>query len=515
MRREHDLDRLYDSLARLRGITGERLLRDPRALDDCPEQGVYFFFEPGELRQGGTVPRVVRVGTHAVSRGAAATLAQRLRQHRGTLSGTGNHRGSIFRSHVGSALLRRDIDRYPASVIRSWSSQEALPENRAAEAGLELEVSRYIGRMPLLWVAVPGLPQAHNDRRYIESNAIAVLSDIGKAAIDPPSPTWLGRSADSQLVRASGLWNVRDVDGAYDEGFLEFLDACVAKMTRSNPPAAQRAEVALPMDPELRHGPRSREVRTGGTLVLVACGQKKIWSKQPQIGAVPAKDAYIGPVFSAERRVAEAWGLPWMILSAKYGFLDPTEQIRDYNVTFLKPRTNPISAAALRTQVRGLGLDELQEVRVLGGSRYAQAARVAFAGTKVRVTSPVAGLRLGEMLQRLNELVRQIVEPGTSAVTTLAPQAVPAWSTPKSTAPRVADFEAALRALLAEAKATGEASVDVLSADLHRRLVPPGINRMPSCCGAMRNVMRSGDEILRQPLKGNGTTLLIRYRLPS
>ncbi|MDA8217445.1 MAG: hypothetical protein M0Z94_07475 [Dehalococcoidales bacterium] len=53
--REHNLHRLYDILARLRQIMGERLLSDPNTLDDCPMQVVYFFFEPGELRHDGSV----------------------------------------------------------------------------------------------------------------------------------------------------------------------------------------------------------------------------------------------------------------------------------------------------------------------------------------------------------------------------------------------------------------------------------------------------------------------------
>lgn len=49
-----------------------------------PKQGVYFFFEPNELRQGGKAGRVVRVGTHAAVERAKATLYKRLYNHKGT-----------------------------------------------------------------------------------------------------------------------------------------------------------------------------------------------------------------------------------------------------------------------------------------------------------------------------------------------------------------------------------------------------------------------------------------------
>jgi hypothetical protein len=73
-----DLGRFYELLGRLEGAIGGR-----RALADChgrmgwPARGVYFFFEPGELRRNGT-PRVTRVGTHALTATSKATLWGRL-----------------------------------------------------------------------------------------------------------------------------------------------------------------------------------------------------------------------------------------------------------------------------------------------------------------------------------------------------------------------------------------------------------------------------------------------------
>lgn len=58
----------------------------------------------------------------------------------------------------------------------------------------------------------------------------------------------------------------------------------------------------------------------------------------------------------------------------------------------------------------------------------------------------------------------------------------------------------------------GGAFVGIISGDVAKQL---GLdNRMPSVCGAMRNLMEQADEILAGPPKGNGTTLKIRYRLP-
>lgn len=67
-----------------------------------------FLFESGEFRK--TEPfesRIVRVGTHAVSEGSSSNLWNRLRTHRGGVELGGNHRGSIFRLHVGKSIIAK------------------------------------------------------------------------------------------------------------------------------------------------------------------------------------------------------------------------------------------------------------------------------------------------------------------------------------------------------------------------------------------------------------------------
>src|SRR5262245_49094058 len=80
-----------------------------------PKRGVYFFREAGECRSDtGAGPRIVRVGTHALKAGSGTELWTRLSQHKGQSgSGGGNHRGSIFRLIVGTALIGRDGHKFP------------------------------------------------------------------------------------------------------------------------------------------------------------------------------------------------------------------------------------------------------------------------------------------------------------------------------------------------------------------------------------------------------------------
>jgi hypothetical protein len=154
-------------------------------------------------------------------------LWNRLSQHRGSVrSGGGNHRGSIFRLIVGAALISRDSHEFP-----NWGSgSTAPPLIRDDEVPLEREVSRVIGSMPFLWVAVDDQPGQENARGYIERNSIALLSNHQKPALDPPSALWLGRHCNRERVRSSGLWNSNHVDERYDPDFINQFAALVSKM---------------------------------------------------------------------------------------------------------------------------------------------------------------------------------------------------------------------------------------------------------------------------------------------
>jgi len=231
-----DLRRLYELVDGLhRRCRGFRRLADCRGSLGWPMRGVYFFFETGELRSdSGDGPRLVRVGTHALTAGSGSTLWGRLSQHRGQEDGGGNHRGSIFRLLVGRALQAREGRAEP----RSWGlrgdpavAAQALGCTReallAAERPLEEAVGRIVGAMPFLWLAVDDAPGRDSLRGLVERNAIALLSNHGKPPLDAPSPGWLGHLSDRERVRHSGLWNSNHLDEDYDPTFLDRLEALV------------------------------------------------------------------------------------------------------------------------------------------------------------------------------------------------------------------------------------------------------------------------------------------------
>jgi len=136
------------------------------------------------------------------------------------MPGGGNHRGSIFRLHVGSAMLA--TGEWPVSIQANWGKgSTADAAIRKAEYPLEVAVSRYVGNMLFIWLGVDDEPSFRSDRGVIETGAISLLSNRKRPAIDPPSASWLGHMADRAAVRESGLWNVSHVDDSPTSKFLD------------------------------------------------------------------------------------------------------------------------------------------------------------------------------------------------------------------------------------------------------------------------------------------------------
>jgi len=148
MSRGADLIRFYGILETLEEKAGgKRRLAECDGHMDWPRRGVYFLFEVGEARSDtGDGMRVVRVGTDALKPNAGATLWGRLRQHRGSLkTGGGNHRASIFRLLVGTAIGKIWGDNSPITWGVGGSASEAA---RTMHCRFSIATSHVTGLTP-------------------------------------------------------------------------------------------------------------------------------------------------------------------------------------------------------------------------------------------------------------------------------------------------------------------------------------------------------------------------------
>jgi hypothetical protein len=215
----------YDLLMRLQKMPGQMVPFTELDGKRLSKAGVYFFFDRHELARfyREQTLRVIRVGTHGVSKGSKSLLWTRLRTHRGNDDGTGSHRSSIFRLHVGNAILASQ-----GREMLSWGvGDNASRETRDSEQQMETEVSQYLKDLLVAYLPVVDAASADSDRSYIEKNSISLLT--GGGAIDVQSRRWLGNFSPTHQIRASGLWNVNYVGDSYDPGFLSVFEELIRR----------------------------------------------------------------------------------------------------------------------------------------------------------------------------------------------------------------------------------------------------------------------------------------------
>jgi hypothetical protein len=209
------LDIFYNLLAKLEKKIGGKKVFTTFDGQGAPDKGVYFFFEPEELRSNSiTNLRVVRVGTHAIKENANTTLWGRLKKHL-----KHNQRNSIFRHHIGCAIKNKDKN---MKGINSWDCKgwrDVPKQKRDREDFLENKVSNHIKSMPFLFLHVDTI----EGRINIEKYAIGLLSSIG-SEFDKPSK-WLGIKSDNDKIKKSGLWNDKEVIDRLTPKFIEEINS--------------------------------------------------------------------------------------------------------------------------------------------------------------------------------------------------------------------------------------------------------------------------------------------------
>lgn len=130
--------------------------------------------------------------------------------------------------------------------------------------------------------------------------------------------------------------------------------------------------------------------------VLIGCMSSK------RDHAAPARDLYTSPLWQKRRAYAEDSGMPWAILSAEHGLVDPETVLEPYD-TFMGDQSSEYkkswsqgTAERIIERTRQLGINV---VEVHAGSHYLENGLIGLLNAAgIKVLWPVEGLKFGEQL---------------------------------------------------------------------------------------------------------------------
>jgi hypothetical protein len=157
--------------------------------------GLYFFYEKGEISRHAPDGRIVRIGNHPRSQD---TLKRRLRMHY-----SGGKNGSVFRKFLGGAIIRRMDPSSPCLQPHPgkghWEKQDMHPCENCRS--IENQVTQILKTN--FWFRCIEIREQEL-RNTFEKKLIATVS---LCPVCKPSEGWLGKFAYSDNVQESGLWN--------------------------------------------------------------------------------------------------------------------------------------------------------------------------------------------------------------------------------------------------------------------------------------------------------------------
>ncbi|EEK89028.1 hypothetical protein bcere0025_24870 [Bacillus cereus F65185] len=120
-----------------------------------------------------------------------------------------------------------------------------------------------------------------------------------------------------------------------------------------------------------------------------------------------AKDVYISPFGKACQAYATMFFENWVILSAKHGFLRPSDIVlENYDLAFDSKSDEVISIEQLQKQMVDKSLLQFDEIVLLAGKKHKKVVTKLY--PEEMITYPLEGCKgIGYMLQRLKEAVKE------------------------------------------------------------------------------------------------------------
>jgi len=339
---------IHTIISRLPLFTGESW-RESKELRI--RNGIYVFYENEESYEhdGRRYLRIVRIGTHRKQDG----FHKRIQLHY-----RGNKNSSVFRKHIGTALIPGNDPRRNA-----WAKErDRLPdiEGKVTEA---LESSFSFRALKV---------DEWDERKDFEERLIATLSHSPYCT---PTEHWLGHRALNNNVRSSGLWNSDFVNSTrtMDNNHLERLEELV--------------------DRTISQSPKGKMRRIG----LIPCTSKKKPCRCPVREMYSASPTFRKALGYALDHYDEVY-----ILSAKHGLLALNDVIDHYNYTLIGKGRD------IKREWSDMVVGQMHERGLLkgdvaffihAGNDYRQFLVPILEGLGYSCIVPLTGLRQGEQAQ--------------------------------------------------------------------------------------------------------------------
>lgn len=185
-----------------------------------PENGIYFFYEKGEVSaHGARLPRIVRIGTHRNGNFRSRISEHYLLDDRKMAFDRAKptpHDRSIFRKNIGRVILNRAGDPY----LAVWEIDFMKTMNCKSHGHLrDLEKDRQIE------TEVTCILRENFSFRFIkiedEQQRFGVngferqlIGTVARCMVCGPSEGWFGNHSPVAKIRSKGLWQVQHLESA-------------------------------------------------------------------------------------------------------------------------------------------------------------------------------------------------------------------------------------------------------------------------------------------------------------
>jgi hypothetical protein len=197
------------------------VFRYPFYLKQLPKNGVYFFYEEGEISEHGdskSRPRIVRIGTHKEnnfrSRISEHFLLNESKMKFNQASPKPSDR-SIFRKNIGRALLNKQKD---LEYLKVWEIDFTSNISRANYSHLrnmqkERHIESQITELMRKGFYFRFIPREGQEKRMgktgIESRLIGTVT---ACKFCKPSDSWLGKFSPKLQIKKGKLWLSQHLD---------------------------------------------------------------------------------------------------------------------------------------------------------------------------------------------------------------------------------------------------------------------------------------------------------------